>query len=207
MQTHFSTRRAMRKNEPLLITQDLLEMKGDPKQLQEKMVREIPQKPPSFTAKRNDRLRGVRQDTPARIQTHFPRRASKQKEQDNYGGSAQGRGLQRIRLLSILLGTLWEAWAERILYSVLAEADKGSFVGDIAKDLGLEHGVRIDSRGKMQLFALNPCSGSLVTEGRIDPEELCTQSPPCLVNFNILLEDTMNLYPIGVEIIDINDTM
>ncbi|XP_045250896.2 protocadherin gamma-A7 isoform X12 [Macaca fascicularis] len=129
--------------------------------------------------------------------------------------AAQPRGgdYRGFLLLSILLGTLWEAWAGRILYSVSEETDKGSFVGDIAKDLGLEpqelaeRGVRIVSRGRTQLFALNPRSGSLVTAGRIDREEICAQSARCLVNFNILMEDKMNLYPIDVEIIDINDNV
>nr|XP_019594580.1 PREDICTED: protocadherin gamma-A7 isoform X5 [Rhinolophus sinicus] len=114
-------------------------------------------------------------------------------------------------LLSILLGTRNEAWAGHILYSVPEETDKGSFVGNIAKDLGLEpqqlaeRGARIVSRGRTQLFALNPRSGSLVTAGRIDREELCAQSARCLVSFNILMEDKMNLYRIEVEIIDVND--
>ncbi|XP_030697011.1 protocadherin gamma-A7 isoform X2 [Globicephala melas] len=114
-------------------------------------------------------------------------------------------------LLSILLGTQREVSAGRILYSIPEETDTGSFVGNIAKDLGLEpwelaeRGVRIVSRGRTQLFALNPRSGSLVTAGRIDREELCAQSVRCLVNFNILMEDKMNLYPIEVEIMDVND--
>ncbi|XP_070090158.1 protocadherin gamma-A7 isoform X11 [Equus caballus] len=114
-------------------------------------------------------------------------------------------------LLSILLGTWKEAWTGHILYSVLEETDKGSFVGNIATDLGLQpqelagRGVRIVSRGRTQLFALNPRSGSLVTTGRIDREELCAQSARCLVNLNILMEDKMNLYPIQVEIMDVND--
>ncbi|XP_077753706.1 protocadherin gamma-A7 isoform X10 [Canis aureus] len=113
-------------------------------------------------------------------------------------------------LLSILLGTRRGAWAGLILYSVPEETDKGSFVGNIAKDLGLEprelaeRGARIVSTGRTQLFALNLRSGSLVTADRIDREELCAQSARCLVNFNILM-DKMNLYPIEVEIIDIND--
>ncbi|KAB1281616.1 Protocadherin gamma-A2 [Camelus dromedarius] len=96
-------------------------------------------------------------------------------------------------------------------YSVPEELEKGSFVGNIAKDLGLdpqdltERGVRIVSRGRTQLFALNPRSGSLVTAGRIDREELCAQSARCLVNFNILLEDKLSIYSVEVEITDIND--
>ncbi|KAG5209329.1 hypothetical protein JEQ12_016894 [Ovis aries] len=111
----------------------------------------------------------------------------------------------------MLLGTLWEAGAGHIRYSVPEELDKGSFVGNIAKDLGLEprelaeRGVRIVSRGRTQLFALNPRSGSLVTADRIDREELCAQSARCLVSFNILVENKMKMYGVEVEITDIND--
>ncbi|KAM5214033.1 protocadherin gamma-A1 isoform 27-T27 [Hipposideros larvatus] len=114
-------------------------------------------------------------------------------------------------LLFLSLGLLLEAWAGKILYSVPEETEKGSFVGNIASDLGLqsqelaERGVRIVSRGRTQLFALNPRSGSLVTAGRIDREQLCAQSERCLVSFNILVQDKMKLFPVEVEIIDIND--
>ncbi|XP_015979605.2 protocadherin gamma-A7 isoform X7 [Rousettus aegyptiacus] len=114
-------------------------------------------------------------------------------------------------LLSIFLGIRSQAWAGHILYSVPEETDKGSFVGNIAKDLGLEpqelteRGVRIVSKGRKQLFTLHPRSGSLVTADRIDREELCAQNARCLVSFNILMEEKMNLYPIEVEITDVND--
>ncbi|XP_019516898.1 PREDICTED: protocadherin gamma-A1-like, partial [Hipposideros armiger] len=114
-------------------------------------------------------------------------------------------------LLFLSLGLLLEAWAGKILYSVPEETEKGFFVGNIASDLGLqsqelaERGVRIVSRSRTQLFALNPRSGSLVTAGRIDREQLCAQSERCLVSFNILVQDKMKLFPVEVEIIDIND--
>ncbi|XP_045678154.1 protocadherin gamma-A2 isoform X18 [Phyllostomus hastatus] len=118
---------------------------------------------------------------------------------------------RKLVLLYLLSAALWEAGVGQMRYSVSEEIDKGSFVGNIAKDLGLEplvlaeRGVRIVSRGRTQLFALNPQSGSLVTAGRIDREELCAQSAPCLVNFNILLEDKLTIYSVEVEITDIND--
>ncbi|XP_037365013.1 protocadherin gamma-A2-like [Talpa occidentalis] len=118
---------------------------------------------------------------------------------------------RRLALLCLLWATLWKAGAGQMRYSVPEEIDKGSFVGNIAKDLGLEppalaeRGVRIVSRGRTQLFALNSRSGSLVTADRIDREELCAQSARCLVNFNILLEDKLNIYSVEVEITDIND--
>uniref|UniRef100_A0A8D1PGB1 Cadherin domain-containing protein n=1 Tax=Sus scrofa TaxID=9823 RepID=A0A8D1PGB1_PIG len=123
----------------------------------------------------------------------------------------RGWGCRELFLLFKLLGTLWGPGAGQIRYSVPEELDKGSLVGNIAKDLGLElrdlagRGVRIVSRGRTQLFALNARSGSLVTAGRIDREELCAQSAPCLVSFNILVENKMKIYGVEVEIIDIND--
>ncbi|KAF6281158.1 hypothetical protein mRhiFer1_012671 [Rhinolophus ferrumequinum] len=116
-----------------------------------------------------------------------------------------------LALLCALLGTLCKTGSGQIRYSVPEELDKGSFVGNIAKDLGLEprelagRGVRIVSRGRTQLFALNARNGSLVTAGRIDREELCAQSARCLVKFNILVEDKLKIFEIQVEIKDIND--
>ncbi|XP_020940589.1 protocadherin gamma-A2-like [Sus scrofa] len=89
---------------------------------------------------------------------------------------------RRLVLFFMLLGMLWGARAGQIRYSISEELEKGSFVGNIAKDLGLEprelgeRGVRIVSRGRTQLFALNARSGSLVTAGRIDREELCARA-------------------------------
>ncbi|XP_012663767.1 protocadherin gamma-A11 isoform X4 [Otolemur garnettii] len=123
------------------------------------------------------------------------------------------RRLDRSRLVSlcIFLGTLWQFGAGQIRYLVLEETDNGSFVGNLAKDLGLEpwelieRGVRIISRGKTQLFALNPRDGSLVTVGRIDREELCETVSSCFLNMEILVEDTLKIYGVEVEIMDIND--
>ncbi|KAM8764466.1 LOW QUALITY PROTEIN: protocadherin gamma-A4-like [Rhynchonycteris naso] len=120
-------------------------------------------------------------------------------------------GCSRLVLIYIFLGALWEIRADQIHYSVPEELEKGSFVGNIAKDLGLEprelaeRGVRIVSRGRTQLFALNPRSGSLVTAGRIDREELCDRSPKCVVSLEILLEDKVKIFGVEVEIIDVND--
>ncbi|XP_042841702.1 protocadherin gamma-A8 isoform X17 [Panthera tigris] len=121
----------------------------------------------------------------------------------------QRRG--KLVLLYTLLGMLWEIGRGQIHYSVPEESDKGSFVGNISKDLNLEsqelvkHGVRIVSRGRTQLFALDWRTGSLITAGRIDREEICTQSTQCLVNINVLVEGRGKLFGIEIEITDIND--
>ncbi|XP_036281180.1 protocadherin gamma-A11 isoform X6 [Pipistrellus kuhlii] len=116
-----------------------------------------------------------------------------------------------LALLYIFLGTLQEFGAGQIRYSVPEETDKGFFVGNISKDLRLEprelaeRRVRIVSRGRTQLFALHPRSGSLVTAGRIDREELCEKASSCFLNMEILMEDTLKIYGVEVEIMDIND--
>ncbi|XP_034512042.1 protocadherin gamma-A11 isoform X10 [Ailuropoda melanoleuca] len=114
-------------------------------------------------------------------------------------------------LLYIFLKTLQESGAGHIRYSVPEETDKGFFVGNISKDLGLElwelaeRRVRIISRDRMQLFALNPRSGSLITAGRLDREELCETLSSCFLNIEILVEDTLKIYGVEVEIMDVND--
>ncbi|XP_020137846.2 protocadherin gamma-A12 isoform X7 [Microcebus murinus] len=114
-------------------------------------------------------------------------------------------------LLGVVLGILWETGCSQLHYSVPEELEKGSKVGNISKDLGLaprelaERGVRIVSRGRTQLFALNPRSGSLVTAGRIDREELCLGAIQCQVNLEILMEDKVKIYGVEVEVRDIND--
>ncbi|KAM5299397.1 protocadherin gamma-A10-like [Ctenodactylus gundi] len=117
----------------------------------------------------------------------------------------------QLVVLCLFLWMPWESGAQEIRYSVPEELDKGSFVGNISADLGLQprelagRGVRIVSRGRTQLFSLHPRSGSLITAGRVDREELCAQSAQCLVSFNILIEDRVKLLRVDIEVTDIND--
>ncbi|XP_039766499.1 protocadherin gamma-A6-like [Ornithorhynchus anatinus] len=125
--------------------------------------------------------------------------------------------LQRTRdcsgrvLFCLLLGTLWEMGSGQIRYSVPEEMEKGSYVGDVAKDLGLEpqelseRRVRIISKGRTQRFTLSMKQGHLFMNEKIDREEVCADSPKCLLNLQIIAENPMNLYPVEVEILDIND--
>uniref|UniRef100_A0A8C0QRS6 Cadherin domain-containing protein n=1 Tax=Chelonoidis abingdonii TaxID=106734 RepID=A0A8C0QRS6_CHEAB len=114
-------------------------------------------------------------------------------------------------LFCFLMITVWEAVSGQIRYSIPEETHKGSFVGNIAKDLGLElkefsdRRVRIVARGRSQYFALNFKSGHLYTTDRIDREEICGRIEICLIKFEVLREDKATLFPVEVEITDIND--
>ncbi|POI23273.1 hypothetical protein CIB84_012981, partial [Bambusicola thoracicus] len=124
----------------------------------------------------------------------------------------EGRcGRRQRALLCCVLVAAWEAARGQLRYSVPEELPKGSFVGDVAKDLALElaalgaRGARVVSPGRAQYFALHASSGHLVTAERIDREQLCEKEPQCIVRCELIVEGEMKVYAIEVEITDIND--
>ncbi|XP_050835590.1 protocadherin gamma-A10-like isoform X7 [Serinus canaria] len=124
-------------------------------------------------------------------------------------GRRRGRR-QRALLCAVLLAAWETAWGQ-LRYSVPEEMPKGSFVGDVAKDLGLQlpeirdSGVRIVSEGNTQYFALHGKTGHLVTAERIDREQLCESVQQCVLRCELIVEGEMKFYGIEVEIMDIND--
>ncbi|NXI82533.1 PCDG7 protein, partial [Rhipidura dahli] len=117
---------------------------------------------------------------------------------------------QRALLLGLLLAA-WEASWGQLRYSVPEEMPKGSFVGDVAEDLGLQlpelrdRGVRLLDKGRTQYFAIHGKTGHLVTAERIDREQLCRLVEKCVLRCELIVEGQMQVYGIDVEIIDIND--
>ncbi|XP_061209936.1 protocadherin gamma-A10-like isoform X1 [Neopsephotus bourkii] len=114
-------------------------------------------------------------------------------------------------LLLVILVAAWNAAWGQLRYSVPEELPKGSFVGDVEKDLGLElpvlrhRGVRVVSEGRTQHFALHGKTGHLVTAERIDREQICESAQQCVLRCEVIVEGEMKVYKIEVEITDIND--
>ncbi|XP_049324722.1 protocadherin beta-16-like isoform X45 [Astyanax mexicanus] len=88
---------------------------------------------------------------------------------------------------------------------------KGSIVGNIAQDLGLDlkrltYGkARIFTEDSMEYIELNKEKGVLLIKEKIDREALCAKMIPCALHLQMILENPMELYTITVEIKDIND--
>ncbi|PWA32449.1 hypothetical protein CCH79_00020962, partial [Gambusia affinis] len=118
--------------------------------------------------------------------------------------------MERQVLFSILLCCVCSALGQ-ISYSVPEEMPKGSVVGNIAIDLGLD--VKRLQSGKARIFTgesaeyveLSRERGVLLVKEKIDRELLCRQTTPCALHLQIILENPMELFRITVEITDIND--
>ncbi|XP_068554652.1 protocadherin gamma-A5-like [Anas acuta] len=120
-------------------------------------------------------------------------------------------GRRQRALLCCVLVAAWEAAWGQLRYSVPEELPKGSFVGDVAKDLALQlaalrdRGARVVSADRTQYFALHANSGHLVTAERLDREQLCDGVQRCVLRCEVIVEGEMKFYEIEVEITDIND--
>ncbi|XP_067455314.1 protocadherin alpha-8-like isoform X14 [Thunnus thynnus] len=121
----------------------------------------------------------------------------------------QYRGAEWMLCAILLCLSDWSA--AQISYSVSEEVDKGTVVGNLAKDLNIqpqqleERGFRIVSGYSKKYFEANLRTGALFVNERIDREELCPNLPKCSLNIEGLLNHPMNIYRIEVSVVDIND--
>uniref|UniRef100_A0A8C1PU02 Cadherin domain-containing protein n=1 Tax=Cyprinus carpio TaxID=7962 RepID=A0A8C1PU02_CYPCA len=120
------------------------------------------------------------------------------------------RTMARQVLLFIWFLSLSSALGQ-VSYSIPEEMAKGSLVGNIVQDLGID--LKRLKSGKARIFTgdsaeyieLNKERGVLLIKERIDREALCGQTTPCALHLQIILENPMEFFSIAIEIIDIND--
>ncbi|XP_038186269.1 protocadherin beta-14 [Arvicola amphibius] len=127
-------------------------------------------------------------------------------------GTPLHKALQERQVTAIVfLLLLWEAGSATVKYSILEETDRGSLVGNLAKDLGLGlrdlviRGAQILNKGNKQLLQLEQKSGNLVLKEKLDREELCGSTDPCSLYFQVLLKSPVQFIQGEIQLQDVND--
>ncbi|XP_047196507.1 protocadherin gamma-A11-like [Hippoglossus stenolepis] len=99
-----------------------------------------------------------------------------------------------------------------VSYSVPEEMKRGSVIGNIAKDLGLDLGrlsarkARIDTEDNgVKYCSVDLKTGDLVVQERIDREGLCAKKASCVLKQELVLENPLELHRISIRVQDIND--
>ncbi|XP_057588954.1 protocadherin beta-10-like [Hippopotamus amphibius kiboko] len=96
-------------------------------------------------------------------------------------------------------------------YSVTEETQKGSFVVNLAKDLGigypelLARGARVVSDDDKHHLLLDSQTGDLLTNDKLDREKLCGPREPCMLYFQILMDNPFQIYRAELRVRDVND--
>uniref|UniRef100_A0A8C5PBL6 Cadherin domain-containing protein n=1 Tax=Leptobrachium leishanense TaxID=445787 RepID=A0A8C5PBL6_9ANUR len=93
-------------------------------------------------------------------------------------------------------------------YSIPEEMRKDSVIANIAKDLGLD--IKQLSLRNFHIvsdkhFYVNLQNGNLYVKDRLDREALCGADSPCLITFDAVVDDPLNVFTVTIEIQDIND--
>ncbi|XP_042593839.1 protocadherin beta-15-like [Cyprinus carpio] len=99
-----------------------------------------------------------------------------------------------------------------VSYSVPEEMKRGSVIGNIAKDLGLDvnrlssGNARIDTEGNRKRYCdINLNTGELIVAERIDREGLCGKKASCVMKQELVLENPLELHRFILNIQDMND--
>ncbi|KAM5214053.1 LOW QUALITY PROTEIN: protocadherin beta-3-like [Hipposideros larvatus] len=125
------------------------------------------------------------------------------------GGKRFLRQRQVLFLFVFLGGSL--AGSESRRYSVAEEKERGFLIANLTKDLGLSvgelaaRGAQVVSKGNKQYFHLNHQTGDLLLHEKLDREELCGPTEPCILHFQILLQNPLEFITNELQVIDVND--
>ncbi|NXL67026.1 PCDC2 protein, partial [Chordeiles acutipennis] len=99
----------------------------------------------------------------------------------------------------------------QVVYSISEETEHGASVGNIAKDLGIDAATfssrkfRMITGSSKQYFNINASTGALSVNEPIDREQLCELKSVCLLNYELVLENPLELYRMEFKVLDIND--
>ncbi|KAM6222710.1 protocadherin beta-7 [Rhynchocyon petersi] len=117
---------------------------------------------------------------------------------------------RQVFFLCVFLGVSW-AGADPLRYFVAEETEKGMFLANLANDLGLgagelsARGSRIVSDQSFRFLLLNPLTGDLILNEKLDREDLCGPTDPCALPFQLLLDKPFQIFRAELWVRDIND--
>ncbi|XP_007461548.1 PREDICTED: protocadherin beta-2 [Lipotes vexillifer] len=117
---------------------------------------------------------------------------------------------RQVLIFFVLLG-IAQAGSEPRRYSVAEEMESGSFVANLLQDLGLEvddlaaRAPRVVSKGKKMRLHFDRQTGDLLLNEKLDREELCGPTEPCVLPFQMLLKNPLKFFQAELQIRDIND--
>ncbi|KAM9455753.1 protocadherin beta-16-like isoform 2-T2 [Clarias gariepinus] len=99
-----------------------------------------------------------------------------------------------------------------VSYTVPEETRRQYVIGSIAEDLGLDakqltvRKARVETEdGAKRYCDINLSSGNLVVVETIDREEICESKTSCILNYELVLENPLDVHRISLHIQDIND--
>nr|XP_004611165.1 unnamed protein product [Sorex araneus] len=117
---------------------------------------------------------------------------------------------RQVLILSLFLGMALAGWESR-RYSVMEEMESGSFVANLAEDLGLgvgelaSRGAQVVSEDNKPHLQLDLQTGELILNEKLDREEMCGLSDPCVLHFQVLLKRPLGVFRAELLVKDIND--
>uniref|UniRef100_A0A3B3I4Z1 Cadherin domain-containing protein n=1 Tax=Oryzias latipes TaxID=8090 RepID=A0A3B3I4Z1_ORYLA len=116
-----------------------------------------------------------------------------------------------LRRVSLLLLLFRAAYGD-VSFSFPEEMKRGSVIGNVAKDLGLQTAAlsarraRIDTDGTDKRYCdINLKNGELIVADRIDREGLCGEKVSCILKHELVLENPLELHRVNLHVQDIND--
>ncbi|XP_029547566.1 protocadherin alpha-8 isoform X4 [Salmo trutta] len=119
--------------------------------------------------------------------------------------------IRRVGIQCLLLLCSWGLCSGQFVYSVSEEVDKGTIVGNIAKDLNLNvrelesREIQIVTGSRRRYFDIDVKTGVLFVNEIIDRDAICPNSIKCSIDVEAIMNHPMRIHRIEVNILDIND--
>ncbi|XP_075397821.1 protocadherin beta-14-like [Tenrec ecaudatus] len=130
-------------------------------------------------------------------------------------GATETRGALALQTRQVYILFVWLGLSQAALesgrYFVAEENEIGSFVVNLAGDLGLRveelssREARVVSDDNQEHLHLDLLTGDLILTEKLDREELCSSTQPCVLHFQVFLKNPLQFFRAELHIQDIND--